>query len=810
MQEEIVDSDIAEEAPIEPVAQPKKAPGSRLRPLTGRTNYSENSRLEKLKTLEDGLRCDLSALKEMRLDSTSLRGNIECLIGSVEIPVGAIGPLTIHGSEGSSEIFAPLATSEGALVSSINRGCRALSMSGGVQAQFIKQRMVRAPYFDCGTIKNCRRLQKWIQHNVGVIRKKVREHSNYATLIHLDFQIVPPALHVRFIYETGDASGQNMTTVCTWSVCQWILEEVEKEHPDLIQKFVIDGNLSADKKVANSSVLVGRGCQVIVEAHIPKSVYRRVFQIDPEEMIHRYIQARSSGLFTGMSGFNVNASNVIAGIFTATGQDIACVHESSQAQLHMEPRGDGIYASLILPSLVIGTVGGGVGLAIQKQLLGMMGCYGPSSVRKFAEAIASFTLALELSTIAALAGGQFATAHESLGRNKSQNWLEKKELQSPTFFNHLLRQNNLHNPIVEVEERELETKGESLVMDLTTQISQRLCGLWRYSLSYADGQQEEVFIKSKVPDRELLLATEIMAGMNSPGLGELLKECRDDNLFNGTHIREIELAKMSSTSLQQLMPAVKGTLINQKRQIFMLALEHLSEMHLFDAVEQRSLWSTDKIRSAISAISQVHAEFLGKTKDLQEAPWMFQIDLDRAFRLKELQRELARKLACDSPEWFRDDDLQFHLSHLESLSAWWPHAGDKDLTLVHNDFNPRNIGFRSSQCLPEDLVVYDWELSTVGLPQKDLVEFLSFVLEETTTDSEILQMIYFHKVKIEHLSNREVSREVWLHDTRASILEFILFRLPIYAVAQTFRKVDFLKPTYLSARRILQVIEKEI
>ncbi|MCB0419574.1 MAG: phosphotransferase [Bdellovibrionales bacterium] len=782
---------------------------NKLRPLKGRVQYSKESRQKKLQSLESQLNCDLSEMKAMRLDSQALRGNIECLIGAVEIPVGAAGPLKIQGINELFEIFAPIATTEGALVSSINRGCRALSLSGGARCSFIKQRMVRAPFFDCGSIHGCQILKNWIQSNFSSIRKKVREHSNYAILIDIDFQIIPPALHVRFIYETGDASGQNMSTVCTWSVSQWILQEFEKRHPGIIENYYIEGNLSADKKVAQSSILYGRGCEVIAEAEIPDTVFSRVFGVSPEKVILGFNQSRSTIMHTGMSGFNINVSNVIAGIFAATGQDIACVHESSQAQLHLEKRENSVYASLVLPSLVIGTVGGGVGLSIQKQLLGMMGCYGPNNLIRFAEAIAGFCLALELSTVSAVAGGQFVTAHEKLGRNKAKNWLNEEELRSPTFFNHLLKVKDLTNPIIEIRQKELESSGESLVMDLTTKISRRFCGLWHYEVTFADGNKDQIFIKSKAPDTELLLATEIMAGISSPGLGELLRESREDSLFNHCHSRELELAKWPSLALQKIMPQIKGVLASEKRQIFIVASEYLSDMYMLDAVEMREEWSQQTITQVLKAITSVHAEFFGKTEVLSQQSWMHITDLPRAQRLRDLQLEFARKLSNDSPEWFTDADLTFHRDWLNRLEQWWPLQEGNIKTLIHNDFNPRNLGFRSMRFVKEDVVVYDWELSTISLPQRDSLEFLSFTLQPCEVKS-VLEILENQRKELMRSTNCLIDKKTWLQGAKWSLLEFILYRLPIYSVAQTFRKVDFLKSTYKVSRQLFEVIDREV
>ncbi len=834
--------------------------GKRAVPL--RTSYTEESRQIRLDFVEaQGIQVD--QLRSMRLDPKSLRGNIESLLGAVEIPIGAAGPLRVAGSDGTDDYFAPIATTEGALVSSINRGCRALQMSGGVTARAIKQRMSRAPVFDCGGLVACLDLKRWIESQRGAIAMQIRKHSNHAVLVDMQFRVVAPCLHVRFVFETGDASGQNMTTVCTWNACNWILREYEIVRPKAIQHFMIDGNMSTDKKASRLSAIEGRGIEVVAEALLPESVIRRVLQSTSEEMTRFFNQCHAASLYTGVMGLNINVANVIAAIFTATGQDIACVHESATAQLHFETRPGGLYASLHLPSLVIGTVGGGVGLTQQKQLIEMMGCYGTGKARRFAELIASFSLALELSTAAALAGGQFATAHEKLGRNRTSTWLTREDF-SPAFFNQLMNQASSDsldddkiesttgqasaaNPVVAAEATDLKSQGGSLVMELTSQISRRPCGLWSYLLKRESFEKnsefeiERVFIKSKVNDVELLLAFEIMAGVSSPGLGELLREHRSDNPFNSFHIRELKIACLKDAPLVAIMPKTLGTLTNTKRDAYILAQEYLDEENgvvLLDTTEQRERWTEEYIQTAIEGIGRVHAHFKPQAKALSAEPWMYQLDRARVERLMEPHFELSRQLHAHCYDWFSSDDLEFHRRELSKLPPMWDELTAMSHTLIHGDFNPRNLAFRelrrssaqsneSESAVTRSLIAYDWELATVHVPQRDLAEFLSFVLPVSIGDQELkAQLVRWMRLHFEVIQTATVEAaflstevqinqaisiqcelETWRRGFEIALSDFILIRLPIYSIAQTFKQVPFLGPTYRMARRMLAIVQ---
>ena len=200
-----------------------------------------------------------------------------------------------------------------------------------------------------------------------------------------------------------------------------------------LENFFIESGVSGDKKVSFQSFISGRGTRVTAECLLPQAVVKEVLKVTPDELVRGYELASAFGVQSGTVGWNINVANVIAAMFTATGQDIACVHESSVALLYLRDAHEGVYASLVLPSLVIGTVGGGTHLPRQTELLHLMECAGPDKVSRLAEIIAGFCLALDLSTLAAIAGGQFAAAHERLGRNRPVRWFTREDL-IPAFF----------------------------------------------------------------------------------------------------------------------------------------------------------------------------------------------------------------------------------------------------------------------------------------------------------------------------------------------------------------------------------------
>jgi len=404
-------------APARP-AEPDRLAGLPVVPRRGAS--TEEARLQRLDWLAVQTRAPLHALRQTRLHAEALACNVENLIGAVEVPVGVAGPLHVRGAAAQGLFYLPMATTEGALVSSATRGALALTRAGGVTALVQRQRMTRTPLFTVRDQPSASRLVRFIEDRLEELRAQVRQVSRHASLMSVEPITLGRAVHVHFHYQTGDAAGQNMTTACTWHACQWLLRELERRPGIDVDNFLIEGNMSGDKKLGFSSFAAGRGIRVSAEATIPADLLQRILKVTPAEMVRLNQMAVTGSIHSGMVGYNINVANVIAAVFTATGQDIACVHESSVGLLHLEQVPEGVHASILLPSLVIGTVGGGTHLPGQQALLAMMDCAGPGKVEKLAEIVAGFALALDLSTMCAIGDGQFVRAHERLGRNRPE------------------------------------------------------------------------------------------------------------------------------------------------------------------------------------------------------------------------------------------------------------------------------------------------------------------------------------------------------------------------------------------------------
>ncbi len=395
-------------------------PIHRLDEILGDSNLAASIRRDFL-SIKLGI--DIENLSKNILDLNEVYGrNTENLIGAIQIPVGIAGPLPINGLYAKGEFYIPLATTEGALVASVNRGCSAIAKSGGANAAVLNDGMSRAPALKTPSLFHSIKLIEWITSNFNEIKKAAESTTSYGKLIRIEPFIIGKIVYLRFVYQTGDAMGMNMATKATDEAIKYI-----KEKNNFIKEVSISGNVCTDKKVSSINWVLGRGKTVVAEATILREVVEEVLKTTPEAMVEvNYVKNYLGSARAGtIGGHNAHVANVIAGIFIATGQDPAQIMESAAALTSLEIDENGnLYASLFMPSLEVGTIGGGTRLKTQRECLRIVNCEGEEknigeNSKKFAEIIASAALAGELSLIAALASDDLVKAHEKFGRNKT-------------------------------------------------------------------------------------------------------------------------------------------------------------------------------------------------------------------------------------------------------------------------------------------------------------------------------------------------------------------------------------------------------
>jgi len=353
--------------------------------------------------------------KETFSDLSRLEGNIENFIGMSQIPTGVIGPMRVIGSAAKGDFFVPLATSEGALVASYHRGAKACLLAGGATSVCLVEGVQRSPLFKFPSLAELGEFIVWLLPKMDVFKEITEQSSRFAKLNDMKTNIEGNHLILTFEFHTGDASGQNMVTICTDKICKYIIANT----PVQPEFWFIEGNYSGDKKATAQSFTTVRGKKVTSEIVLPREIVEKVLKSTPEAMAEYWRSSTIGIIQSGAIGAQGHYANGLTALFIATGQDAACVAEAATGITRMEVTKDGnFYCSVTLPNLIVGTVGGGTGLPTQRECLELMDCYGVGNARKFAEICGALVLAGELSIAAALSAGHFASAHENLGRKK--------------------------------------------------------------------------------------------------------------------------------------------------------------------------------------------------------------------------------------------------------------------------------------------------------------------------------------------------------------------------------------------------------
>src|SRR5512139_87272 len=257
------------------------------------------------------------------IDPALLPGNVENFLGMAQVPIGLAGPLRIVGENAQGDFYVPMATTEGTLVASYNRGMRLLLECGGVKTTVVEQYMQRSPVFIFDDALAARAFGHWVQEQLPSIRAAAEATTHVGHLVNIYQYAVGPLRHLRFNYTTGDAAGQNMTGKATLAACEWIAAN----HPGGA-RFLLSGNMDTDKKHSQLNMLVTRGKRVVAEAVIRKEPLKRIMGVNTAELFAMRQVSNSGAFLAGSSNNGSHAANGLTALFIATGQDVANVAES--------------------------------------------------------------------------------------------------------------------------------------------------------------------------------------------------------------------------------------------------------------------------------------------------------------------------------------------------------------------------------------------------------------------------------------------------------------------------------------------------
>ncbi len=404
---EIAANDVLDEPEAPPDARIPRAPD-----LTA--DYEPGIIAERRAFVESFTGTTLAHVPRYSFDPAVTRGNIEQFLGVAQVPIGIAGPLRVHGEHARGDFLIPLATSEGTLVASYNRGMKVLNRSGGVTTTIAADCMQRAPVFVFDSARAAREFRDWVAAHHAEIRREAEATSHVAKLIEIEPYLASKFAYLRFDYATGDAAGQNMVGKATAAACRWIRANAQG-----IRTFYLESNFGTDKKSSMVNVMRTRGKRVTAEATVPRGVLHECLRVAPEALQYHAGVGNVGTLLSGANNNGLHAANAITAMFIATGQDVANVAEGAAGVIYSEitPTGD-LYLSMTIPSLIVGTHGGGTGLPTQRECLEILGCFGTGKARKLAEIVAAVVLAGEISLAGAISASEWVAAHERMGRHR--------------------------------------------------------------------------------------------------------------------------------------------------------------------------------------------------------------------------------------------------------------------------------------------------------------------------------------------------------------------------------------------------------
>jgi len=345
-----------------------------------------------------------------------VKRNCENMIGTVQVPVGVAGPMLINGGYAQGSYYLPLATTEGALIASVNRGCSAITKAGGAEVRVLHDGMTRAPVFAADSVGHAAQVCDWVAAHREELKTVAESTTSHGKLNNIVTFVAGTSVYVRLEFDTKDAMGMNMVTIASAKVADMIAQGTG------VRLIALSGNMCTDKKPAAINGIMGRGRSIVAGVALTHDQISSILKTDAKALFEvNYRKNLVGSARAGAMGFNAHAANVVAAMFIACGQDAAHAIDGSTCITTVDVTDTGAYVSVTLPSLPVGTVGGGTSVETQQECLRLLGVAGSgtppgTNAKKLAEIIGAGVLAGELSLLGALAAQHLARAHQQLGR----------------------------------------------------------------------------------------------------------------------------------------------------------------------------------------------------------------------------------------------------------------------------------------------------------------------------------------------------------------------------------------------------------
>jgi hydroxymethylglutaryl-CoA reductase (NADPH) len=495
------------------------------------------------------------------------------------------------------------------------------------------------------------------------------------------------------------------------------------------------------------------------------------------------------------------------------------------AFLDLELHNEGLLAKITFPNLVVGTVGGGTHLPKQSEALELMGCKGNGKSSRLASLIAGFALGLELSTYSAIVSGEFAKAHEKLGRNRPVEWLTRNEVNKSFLLSFLKHPQK--EKIVEISMEDSPFTENGILTHIAARVTKKMIGFEEILLKFDSNInqinglitnkkgspnaliEERILLKSKATDTEVIKGLHLISASIDSMLSDSISQHRETLEYKNSHLKEALIYEFLDTEGYSFIPNYYGSYRNDEREVHIVCLEFLNEqdMFIFNSENHPEHWNRNAIQWAISDIGLAH-RVLKKVQSnsfkdsdiIQEfKPWVNNQLYNKIIQILMDQNEEKVELTMDFKP-FVDASLR--------LKDWGKELNLIPKTVIHNDFNSRNVGVR----LNGDVVIYDWELSVINFPHRDIVEFLSFTLDIEKNAADWLSYLEFHfqdsKGLWKDLTANDFLefRRQWFYTYEYSLTELIVTRLIFYEVAGIVVKYEFSNRVLQTANWLLSKV----
>lgn len=401
--------EVAQSLTLSPAQQAARVPGGSSVSLS-----AINRRWELLRHSEEGRRALFP--EGARSELAAYQNHVENLIGTVKVPVGIAGPLRVRGMFAAGDYYVPLATTEAALVASYSRGAQVITEAGGCVSVMLNEGVSRTPGFALPSLVSAGLFAVWCIEHREQLRAAAAQTTAHGELTDVGVAIEGNHVYLLLEFTTGDASGQNMVTIATQAVCNYI----DQNSPLKPEYSFVEANFSGDKKATAHSFATVRGKKVSAEVTLPKELVERRLHTTPEHLEQYWKMSAIGAIQSGSIGIQGHFANALAALYIACGQDPACVAESAVGMTRMELNRDGdLYAAVTLPSIMVGTVGGGTSLPTQRACLEIMDLAGAGHARALAEVCGALALAGEISLTSAICANEFVRAHQKLARSRN-------------------------------------------------------------------------------------------------------------------------------------------------------------------------------------------------------------------------------------------------------------------------------------------------------------------------------------------------------------------------------------------------------